>query len=432
MATQPPPTRASKRFADDLRKLLQVSSSDAHELKRALHRGALGSGAEAVAMSSGLLEDAAVLSAQLPQLALVADQIPSTADMLRAARARIRAVDAVLDRFEQKLEDVYGIAPVVLPPLEEEGTSSVSGGAAGFENPALRDVTANVESDRNGCLTRETEVQTAKDGFVPSTPVASRRAVVDAPMPSTPRLEDFGISNEFLEEMSAPPLQFHRSSRKPAVGASHLDVHLTPAPARHSGQSLHHAFVQEGTFDDDGDDETVDEMVQKSMVALGIETPIQVAERFALRQQQSTAAAIAAATPVIARTESSVSVASALRQAPPTMLQHNRALDFETTPRVRSGGLRRSTVLEKRVEDGYKKLPAYLLQKVDCAVLQDAANAIETAGAGRAYTSAELTDLLTNAVPGGQCSFIILSLTKVKVLSLEKIPGAPVIYMLAP
>lgn len=416
----------SKRFANDLQKLLDLSHEDARDLRLALNRGALGSGTEAVAMSSSLLEDVAELNGQLPQLALVAEQVPSATDIVRAAKIRLSAIDAVLDKFELKLKDIYDIAPVVLPPLAELADVHTPA----FDPAVMRDVTGLSDSNSNFRVQRAPGLDSEKEAMLPCMPANSSHVAmsarkpgpIDAPMPSTPKLVDFGIPNEFQDGVTTPSLQLHRSSHQVAPSAFARSVDLSPIPARDAADYLV-----------DDEEETFDELVQNSMAALGIETPDELAKRFAIREQQSSAAAVAAMTPAMkcARMESRKGAASAIRKVSTAVPQQNRTLNFENTPRAHVRSHRRCTVLQKRIEDGYRNLPPYLLQKVDCEVLQDTASAIEAAGAGQKYTAVALSDVIENTMPNAPHRFITLALTKLKVLSLEKAPGVPVTYMLA-
>lgn len=420
--------RAVKRFGDELQNVLNMAVRDAEELKHAYNKGPLGKGEEAVKFSSTMQAEVQQVHSKVPPLVRLSIDTPRAGDMVDAAFAHLKAITDVFDCFENRLESAYDIPPVVLPERKMDTTEDAS------LAPAPEPVVAGV-----GSLSSLMPGSTAKPPRTPMsrTPRSTRKKDVDMPIPATPKLEDFGISNDDVcEELRG--LGMSTATQSTQVESEWLMSRHEATPrneprVRSTALRKPPAAANAIEIDLDGDFE---ENVQKSMTAYGIETPVQVAEKFETMRHQALTKMMVTTTPRlksggVERTLDYTGLAggyfksSAGAEETPSIDTH-RQLNFDETPRVGGGRNAAGDEMRQRIAESFDSL-GFWRDKVSCETLQDAAVLLQREG-NRSFDKRELSNILKESLPGLSCYSIIASLTKLQVLQMVKRQGEEATY----
>lgn len=442
------PQRLASSFLSSLQRVLETSSTEARTLTNALSAPPQSSGTEALSLSKRVCSDARSLQAQQARLVAVANEAPSLSQLLDAMEKALDNRDKVLDQFEKYVHEAYGIEP--LPPSKPlsfaRGNERESGHG---EIVADADSTPCQHLQSHSHKSTSLKPGSSESDLFQVTPPTNMAVPTFAEtkeefMPRTPRLEDFGITNLDLEGIKAPPLQFHKSAQKRRANER---LHESRNERKHSGprraaeannypdsrpiqnvatalyptslateshsSTLENsnnapqaptytaAYEETSPSPPPEEEETIDEMVQKSMAALGIETPQQLSTRFERKMRSYTAATPQTERPV------------PLRDLPRL---HSAALFAEETPRVQT----RMSAAQRLALEEYDGLPMFIKTAVDQRALLTACEVVESGGPNRSYTSDEMHALLERGVPGVAIQGITLALVRVRVLSIAK------------
>ncbi len=88
----------------------------------------------------------------------------------------------------------------------------------------------------------------------------------------------------------------------------------------------------------------------------------------------------------------------------------------EETPRVQT----RKSGPHKAVTEGYDQLPEFVKSQIDEQALLRACEAVESGGPGKVYSADEMDAVFRKAVPSVAPSYVVLALTKLKVIALQR------------
>lgn len=242
-----------------LGRLLEDSVSESQRLVQSLKQPPPrhDRGKEAIRLSHKLRNDSFRLKDQASMMMSFVQGAPKMGEIVPVASAVVHGVTNMLDKFEGLLEKEYGLQNVTVVAEEAEVT---------------RDFSVDVEDENwdSGNVTGFTPAQNGQNGKgvlnshqkdasnYEKTPLLKQagekvEGAQDA-MSVTPTLDDFGISNEDLEGLQRASVFYPYGT-----AGTH-----TPEGAGQRKRS----------------EETVDELVNRSIAALRIETPAEVAQRF--------------------------------------------------------------------------------------------------------------------------------------------------------
>lgn len=267
------PSASSLLLADSA--VPRAASAVAHELSRVLdtHRAdvaavtacaaqdpSVGAPAADAVLSDVLQRTGSLLARTAPGVRL-AERNPSRAPTASCIASQVlTCVDRQLDVLEERLEVLYGLPRVsveVPSTADVKSTSVDNGDGADFGAVDALDVNATpVAVPRD--LSKSSMPSHSNHPFqdriaqanVPDqsavTPMRSQPASVSPPAPSTPQLEDFGIDDTALQGLTQPLMYHLGSEKKPRLPA----------------------------------DAPYEDVVLRSVEALGIQTPVQVAAKF--------------------------------------------------------------------------------------------------------------------------------------------------------
>lgn len=267
--------RAATVVVDELTRVLEKHRANVAEVDCcASDEPCLGApGADAV-LNDVLRRTASLLARTAPGVRLAernpaqGPTVPGLADQV------LTCVDRKLDAIEERLEKLYGIPRVIIElptQVDSESESADLAGVPGFGGTEILplDTAAPVHlpphqsksnNTSNTHLQNRLAAPTQTEGPV-VTPLRPQSEFASQPAPSTPQLEDFEIDDtaiQFLKHNQRPnqPLLYHLgSTKKPRLPA----------------------------------DAPYEDVVQRSVEALGIQTPVQVAERFRSATRGNTA-----------------------------------------------------------------------------------------------------------------------------------------------
>lgn len=394
--------RLSRQFTENFRGVLKSCNTDAKELKRIFEKGPTGNAKEAIAVTQSLEKQVEHMQKHVPVLTELSENTPPAGRILEAALSQMNAVESILDLFEKRVAQAYGVKPVVVPELEHK-----------------RDIESNPTSTDTNPSALICEVSEAPMISIPedgsSTPLAKspervEAFEVEAPMPATPRPEDFGICDADVRALAAPsPAGF-----KP----DNLAVDGTPRYQMSMARATGIPMIEDG--------ENYDEVVQKSMSALGIETPVEVEQKFATRRNEALRGVMQTTTPRMKaggteRTLDYTGLAGGYYGSTRKDKLH-RALDFDDTT------MGMGTGVQKQIADLYGGIEEAWRERVPCETLQEAAMLLSQEE--RRFSKSELLDFLGDAFPGKDCDVptVVLCLKKMSIIRLETRHGAEASY----
>lgn len=422
--------RAVQRYGEELQKLVDGCTTEMGELKRAFNKGALGNGAEAVEFSSAMQAEVQQIECKVPPLLSLSNDVPRAGDLLGAAFGELKAITDVFDRFEKQLETVYGIAAVVVKVKEEKkeelkeagcesGMGEVTGSMGGGVGESYSGKFGSV-----GGLQRTPKREFGQD---------ARKGVDEVAMLATPKMEDFGLCYDDLKELGMS--ESGRRGRYARYGETDRNEAVDRMQGRKSGVKMRALRVDFGQGD-------IDENVQKSMTALGIETPVQVADRFESRRHEALTKVMVTTTPRlkaggVEQTKDYTGLAGgyfarvggAEEQQREDLRFTHRQLNFDETPQM--GGKRSGLHLDKvnRVIAEKMGMCGIWKGRVSVEELQEAVVLLAREGR-EAFQKQEVNDILMDEMEGC-CSYgIIACLMKMHVLQVEATVGGHAMYRL--
>lgn len=473
--------RALEAFTDVFGAVLRECAEEASSLQTVFDRGPRAVADDAVAASRSMLADAAALTARSAPAVNYIQNAPDSLEILETAEEALSSVESLLDDIEKRLEQEYNIPPVPKialhyedseePTLSSEDASKWnsfrnfverSGVNASPPAPSTPAALANIDMKlifpgqqsftpisshkphRNLNYISETsdDIQRTFAAVLPRTPVSSAKK--PAQMSSTPSLKDFGIDDSALEGLKAPHIlgaDHHRRADQTDRGSETVSQ-LCPSSFGQVSSRLQFDSVSRKLANSDDqtyeceNGETYDEIVTRSMQELKIETPIQVSERFARplisppHQVIETPQEVAARFPLPSRTPS---------KSGTNCRTNRRVLTFETPEppsilrRTRSRSQRMA--MRKRVEKNFADLPNFIRNKIGPEMILSACEKLEAlqdaTGQSRAlcFEIDELHPIIEEAVGGRNRSLVIVALTKLDIIKLEKKPDVPAVYI---
>lgn len=250
--------RAASAAADALSRVLDSHRADVATVTAcAAQDPCLGAPAADAVLSDVLQRTGALLARTAPGVRL-AERNPSRAPTASSIASQVlTCVDRHLDALEERLEVLYGLPRVsveVPNALEceskrvENADIADSGSAEAFDDDAtpLARPRDQSKSPIPSCSHQERPVQAKAADPLTVTPLRPQPASVSPLGPSTPQLEDFGIDDTALQGLTQPLMYHLGSAKKPRLPA----------------------------------DAPYEDVVQRSVEALGIQTPVQVAAKF--------------------------------------------------------------------------------------------------------------------------------------------------------
>lgn len=413
--------RAAQVFVDDVRNVITKCTNDTAEVRRTFAKGPLGTGSEAIAFSTTMQAEMEQLKDQYPLLETFSKESPRVDDMLSAAFANLKAITDVFDRFEERLQSAYDIDPVVVPVKPQLNSGQPS------ESDAVPEASVASVSDYASLATVGSMPASSSISRPKTPPRTQEESVIDLPMPKTPQLEDFGISNADLRNLEA-------AAASKAASRNHEERAAYPIKNTAGSPSLQYAGAGSSLGNRD-----LEELAETSIADLGIETPNQVSEKFESRRNHALSQVLATTTPRlrsggVERTANYTGLAAGYYKSsarkPAVPMDTHRQLNFDETPQVsRQSGGKLAGELSARIADNFGSL-GFWCDKISCEILQEAAVMLQQHG-DRVFLKKELMDVLTENIPSHSCHTITALLTKLKVLEMHKRQGEEAQYRIA-
>lgn len=413
--------QAASSFVEDMREVLEKSTEDTEALKRAFAKGPLGTGSEAIEYSETMKSEMEQLQSQFPVLHTYSKEVPSADSMINAAFANLKAITEIFDRFEDKIESAYGIPPVVVPEREEQKKDSLQE----FSSRQLAGKLSGQSSISSTVIPENSfsSVTPRRVTRKPETPV-------ELPMPKTPGLEDFGISNEDLRGLGM------------SVGSGASNGETTPRATNLSNPFAGSVRVEQQErltasrlhFQN----RNPAELAQTSISELGIETPSQVEDKFESWRHQALAKMMITTTPRlksggVERTMDYTGLAGGYygtsARKDESRQDTHRQLNFDETPISRPVQGKAAMELRQHIAANFDSL-GFWRSKISCESLQEAAILLQEQG-DRVFEKSELADILSERMPGQSYYSIIASLSRLKVLEMDKQQGEEAMYKMA-
>ena len=263
---------SSSDVISSLGSALQSCLSDSQRLIDSLHQPARrkDQGQEAIWLAQKLQFESVKMKKQTEVMQRFAEEAPKMREMNLQAGCVVEAVEGMLDRFEDAMEREYG--------LEIVGVGEVGEGKDGREKRGIsrefllqpeEDLTSPglsprgrkelaTEGNGSGEIASPVErlqnfVQQSSHTFDDDKENEETEEKKEEIMPSTPTLGDFGISNDDLENLQNASVFYPYGGKN----------NQTPRSKKKKKKS-----------------EDVDDLVNRSIAALRIETPADLAERF--------------------------------------------------------------------------------------------------------------------------------------------------------
>lgn len=424
--------RAVQRYGEELQRLVDTCTTEMQEVKRAFNKGALGSGEEAVEFSSTMQAEVQQVQCKVPPLVSLSNDVPRANDLLGAAFAQLKAITDVFDRFEERLESVYGISPVVVQvrgggkeEAKEQRMEELVGGLKNGGAGAVGAVGA-VSPGKYSSVRRLQRTPTRRTGQ------SVRREVDEVAMLATPKMEDFGLCYDDLKDLGMS--ESGGKGSYAGYGGMSGRGEMDKMRGRKSGVSMEGISVDFGQGD-------IYENVQKSMTALGIETPVQVADRFESRRHDALTKVMVTTTPRlkaggIEQTRDYTGLAggyfaSAQREEEQEedLTFTHRQLNFDETPQVERKGAGMSLDEVYRVIEEKFDVCGIWKSRVSIEDLQEAV-VLLMRERRKVFQKPKLNDILTDGMEGCSSYAIIACLAKMQVLKVEATGSGQAVYRL--
>lgn len=346
---------AAKRLVDSLRTTITTSAESLEDLKRSFDRRPTANLSELKNFCNTMRKDVDQLHKDMNPFQSLT-KAPDGGELLDAGFGQMDEVDKILDMFESRLEEAYGIE---VTPAPEAETLVASTPSASVTTPQAR----ALETD---------DKRTPAEMSTPA-PRARVSPNFEECMPATPKLEDFGISRADLEALESVP------------EGRGMD---TPA-------GLDKIEIGSGDYG---------EAVAKSMSKLGIETPVQVADKFSARRHIALKGVMPGTTPKMAG---------------------GRVLDYTGL----AGGYYERRRIEFGEEDGLKERyeSATGFWK-DSVTVDDAVKAGDCVRHVAGLTQDEVVEIVKKGMPGCDALAVLVGLAKMKVLAVSKPENGDAVY----
>lgn len=274
MTAEPSARELARAWTSGLEAALGGVRTELSELSYALSAQASSADAaddEVVALARTLCASAAELGARYDSLTAFVTAAPSLSLLLSVAEAKLDAADAALDATEAAL----GIPPVVVkdapsPPPPADGL---------LEGMRAMSIASRVRTAVPAALASSPVARPPARALVAS-PVRTRKyatqtrpavaKVKEPSLPNTPTLADFGISDDTLSGIYAPPVAFPMRDSPPRVPSPQAPV-TRSAWAAKVDQAIPVFEETSPAQEEDPGDETYDETIGRYMERLGIE-----------------------------------------------------------------------------------------------------------------------------------------------------------------
>ena len=393
----------TRAFSKNLSRTLRSCADDVDELRRTFERGHIGRVEDAEQVVREMQSDMNSLKQQVQFLTGLKNAV-SAEELLTAAQQQFLLVERVMDAFESRVEESYGIKPVSVEEIAPKDVLK--------ENIS----SSNVHGD-------SLDKEDTYGGY--DSPEADRRES----SPKTPRLEDFGISDIDIAALS------NMDSFAPSCNVTTMDngrsEGIDVASIGHSGS---YGMAAASTYSSgtgaaaimEGDGRNYEDVVAKSMQDLGIETPIDLAARYEQRRRVAMQGVMQQSTPRMRGGGSEHTLdytglahgysASGVRDT------GRRVLNFDDMSMVEDGvGLR------ERVAQMYDRGNGAWKGLVGEDQIYDAVQALEGDG-GRSFAKDGLIELLEGCVGRRSAKTCLMALTDLKVLDADKQYGQEVVY----
>lgn len=418
-----------QRYGEELQKLVDTCTTEMQEVKRAFNKGALGSGAEAVEFSSTMQAEVQQVQCKVSPLVSLSNDVPRANDLLGVAFAQLKAITDVFDRFEEQLESVYGIPPVVVKVKEqreekvkEEGSGEIMGRLMNGRTEEVGKVLSGKCNSVRGLHRTPTR----------DTGQSVKKEVDEVAMLATPKMEDFGLCYDDLKELGMS--ESGRKGSFAGYGGMNGRAGMDKTRGRKSGVGMGGIEVDFGQGD-------IYENVQKSMAALGIETPVQVADRFESRRHDALTKVMVTTTPRLKaggmeQTRDYTGLAGGYfarvqgeEEQEEDLTFTHRQLNFDETPQT----VRKETGMGldeayRIIEENFDACGIWK-SRVSIEDLQEAVVLLVRDGRGL-FQKAELNDILMDGMEGC-CSYAIIAcLAKMRVLQVEATASGQAVYRL--
>jgi hypothetical protein len=448
MSTVPPLLQgggplAADTFVRELSRVLASSAADAAALHAVFERGPRAVADDAVAASRTMQADATALNAAFRPILAYTRDAPKPAEVMAAAEDVLCSTDKLLDSIEKRLHTEYGIEPVVVAPLADfldtnRRTSAAAAPTTPGGHRASRAAWCRNETPRGSQTLSGTGTPAALASICmgtfptpsqPFTPLSSRnravhslrdntqsdRAAMEEPlpepdMPSTPNMLDFGIDDRTLPSLT--------SSYQP--GNSSLK-HAPPGPPPDFPRELATSCMRDSH-------KLADDHSSHSIHLHNIHTPVQVAGRFAKDYASPPSPLRETPQQLIDRVDA--------RFAMPTGEDRRQALVFSTPEPVSTIRQTRShasippsrCAVKLRVEQEFHSLPNFLRCKLPVSLLQQVCNLLHDAHESAdgppsdpiVFELADIMHIVADVIDADQCSLLVMALTKLLVLKVEK------------
>lgn len=389
--------KATREVVSSLRNALNGCTSDISNLRNCLDRQESGTNEDAKEFAKNVAADAERLRKDVEPLQILMQRTPRASNIFNAAFAELDAIGHIFDQFQEHVKEKYGVEPVKVHSLVENTTDSNS---------------IFLRSQSSGISCKEGAVEQIEGRLRSWTPPAIRvRSSIEAAIPATPRLEDFGLKDE---DMRALGISVAGNQDKENFKNGYLGAEYGTSIGGNTGVEI-------------GEGDNYETMEVQSMVALGIENPTQLAKRFAVKRNVALKEVLQTTTPRVKagsreRTLDYTGLAKGYFAANVTEAHVDnlhRTLNFGETP-IGKG------VQKAKIGLRYDELDAFWKSSLDFSVVQDSCMLLDRQPENE-FSKTELLKLLKSSVPSGTETIIVM-LNKMKILQVKKPVGMEEVY----
>lgn len=391
---------AARQIVESLREVLNSCTANLGQLRSSLDQNPTGSPNDAREFVENTANEVENLRRDIAPLCAIMRSTPRARELMNAAYKQINAVEDIFHRFEEHVHEKYGIEPIKHPGKPEADT---------YESGHLPSIHVSRIDNFSSMTKPVCAVSSLSHSRTPATKQVVSHA--DRAIPATPRLEDFGLRDEDIRALTKKGAG---AQNKENFSSMDITDNYSMSVARNAGVKI-------------DEDENYETMVLNSMSALGIETPHQLAERFATRRNVALQEVLQSTTPRVKagsqeRTLDYTGLAhgyfESTRKDPANRL--HRTLNFGETPVVKSRASDTIVALYEQLDDLWKS--TFSLETVE-----EACYALSTSESDE-FTKPELLDILGKHVPPQRSETLAAVLSKMEALRIHKVHGNDAVY----
>ncbi|PXF49555.1 hypothetical protein BWQ96_00625 [Gracilariopsis chorda] len=394
---------AARQIVESLRKTLNSCTADLGRLRNSLDQNPTGTPNDAREFVKNTAHEVEKLRRDVAPLCAIMRNTPRAQELMNAAYKQINSVEDIFHRFEEHAQEKYGIEPLRLPGKPGADVCE----SIHIPSTQVSHIDGFSSMMKHGCA-----ISSLSHSRTPVTKQAVSHA--DGAIPATPRLEDFGLRDEDIRALTTKGTG---AQNKENFSSTDIPENYSMSVARNAGVKI-------------DEDENYETMVLNSMSALGIETPDQLAQRFATRRNVALKEVLQTTTPRVKagsqeRTLDYTGLAhgyfESTRKNPSNRL--HRTLNFGETPVVKSRS--RDAIIEL-----YEELDDFWKSTFSLETVQEVCYALG-ASESREFSKAELLDILGKHVPVQRSETLVAVLSKMKALRIHKVHGNDAVYSLS-